>query len=386
MGKPAQTPMVFLRAGGGIGFSPDCVKALAACGLSPDDFGTYDEVKARISAAKSKVWDYDQAKKNKTKLPPKPTAHDRYLANSEGGHLRQNALFQRRRGNFCQNEDGKLNSNYPGAAGYHADWAPCGPHFVGAGRGKRGSTHWLVGRREAEMRDLGKPGTKVKPEEIQKLGLDVAGLTAGKVNKKQVEGLEETAKRRREEEKEAREKRAKALQKTQAGAPGGPGSPKSSTQAVNKAAKCIDAFAEAGMDAMRSKVVSEFGTDEAYKKSKAKLQKAQDDARARMDQAKKAREDAEKQYKKGKISFLEMRRARREHGRAAAAYGDAKTKNESAKCLHEQAKKLKAFQEKNGGALPSMSGSVPSTGGKSAESKRPVYDETRVADTGSETM
>src|SRR5689334_22240329 len=105
MGQTGQTPGVFLLAGGTALFSAACVAALAKCGLSPDDFGSYDHVKGKLRDAKRRVMEHKLAKARKDpNPPPEPSAHDRLLAMSEAGHLRQNALFQRERGNSCQNE------------------------------------------------------------------------------------------------------------------------------------------------------------------------------------------------------------------------------------------------------------------------------------------
>jgi hypothetical protein len=393
MGEPAQTPVVFILAGGSAFFDADCVAALAKCGLHPDDFGSYDHVKGRISSAKNKVYQYDQAVAKKTSpLPDEPTAHERLLAQSEAGHLRQNSLFQRERGNFCENEQANPGnpSQFPGAAGYHDALAPCGPHPVGSGGSKKGSTHWAVGREEAGLHAGRDAGTPVDSKEIKKHSLKCAELTAEGASEDQIESKAKRAKRIRKEEADARKASAAELQKESAGAVSGPGDVAGGDGAAEKAAECIDAFAEAGMDAMRQQVIDNFGTDEAFKKSKARLQAAEDKAKAEVDKAEKRLEDAKERLRqdpKNGENWAEFHRSKGALGRAKGAHAHAKAQNESAECLHQQAKDLLGFQQENGGALPEMSGSVPSSGGrpsKKRKNKRDRYTEKTTTDTDKE--
>src|SRR5262245_35119828 len=57
----AQTPGAWVKAGGGVGWSTDCKAALIACGVNPDNFGTYkDRADSQSAARKSYTDQRDQ--------------------------------------------------------------------------------------------------------------------------------------------------------------------------------------------------------------------------------------------------------------------------------------------------------------------------------------
>lgn len=126
------TPILFARGGASMAWSAECVKALAECGYHPDDFGDYEHVRKRCRNAKNLVGrqnEYDQAPQPKPppNAPnPGPTMHDRFLAESQSGHLTQDATQvragSRGAGNPCDN----LVDGYDSAA------APCMPQHGNA--------------------------------------------------------------------------------------------------------------------------------------------------------------------------------------------------------------------------------------------------------------
>lgn len=371
MGDTGQTPVVFLLAGGVVAFSAACKAALANCGLSPDDFGSYDAVKGNIRAAKKRVMEYQLAKR-RGENPPEPSARDRFLSASEAGHLRQNALFQRARGDSCQNERPRQ-GGFSGAWGYHHDLAPSGPHYVGTGK-KEGTTHWAVGQLESEVREGRKAGAAVGHEEIQNRSLEASKLTAHGVPKKDVEGKSHHTKRRRENEAALRKECAAELKKANAQKAQGPGKVAGGKGDGPTAAECIQAYSDLSMDAMRQQVMSEY-SESNYGGTKKALEKKETDAKAAKEAADKKFEDeldAAKKAPKGKGRWDEVNRAGMERSQARQDYDLAKNANASAHCLREQAKKLEDKLKKDG-ELPPMSGSVPTWYAKDKDKKRNTY-------------
>jgi hypothetical protein len=103
-------------------FSAECKAALLKAGYDPAWFGSYSHTAKQIKAAKDKVAKYDDAvKKGRKRLPPKPTAAEKYLATCQSGHLTQNAVFQEPggRGDPC--------SNLESAPGHSTNDFPCMP-------------------------------------------------------------------------------------------------------------------------------------------------------------------------------------------------------------------------------------------------------------------
>lgn len=101
--KLAQTPGFWIDAAGVGRFSADCVAAMLACGLNPDHFGSYSDVRDKCDAAKQRVAKWNAAKRiedpveraaemNRQGGPP--SAEDYYLAKCQSGHIMQNATAQ----------------------------------------------------------------------------------------------------------------------------------------------------------------------------------------------------------------------------------------------------------------------------------------------------
>lgn len=126
MAGPAQTPTMFLKAGGANPLMlPACKKALAACGYTPEDFGSYKEVGARCGAARKETGEAKPTPGGKPPNDPEhdPTAHEAWLATCESGHIAENTRHQAKRGDndtsFCPL--------------YEWQNAPCMPHSGKAG-------------------------------------------------------------------------------------------------------------------------------------------------------------------------------------------------------------------------------------------------------------
>lgn len=151
---PAQTPCLYLDAGGADQFSKECLKALANCGFPAIGFGSYSQVlKAQGAARKSIAGEPFNSKsgigKRVAGLPPEQQA---FLANGESGHMATNSMYQSPggRGDPC--------SNRPGCAGYDANAAPCTVHQGEST--EPGSAHYQITQTEAgtARSQVGQPG------------------------------------------------------------------------------------------------------------------------------------------------------------------------------------------------------------------------------------
>jgi len=178
----AHAPAVFLKAGSTAMFSDACRAAIANCGFNPDHFGTYKSVQNAQKAARKDL----QAKaKDKAKANPdaangnhlKPCeagmrktrcrCHESPLfrddpetaelardANSESGHVLQNAVMQAPggRNDPCMNEPGNP-PEHVGSSGYDCNKAFCMPHH---GKSTVANTmHGKITLQEGELnRDL----------------------------------------------------------------------------------------------------------------------------------------------------------------------------------------------------------------------------------------
>ncbi len=354
MGAPlGQTPGPWVLAGGAGVFSAACVKALAEAGLEPDDFGSYEHTRDKIRAAKRRVLEAKIARKNGQ--PAEVSAHDQLLAQSDTGHLQQNALFQRKRGDACQNE--RAGSGNPGAPCYDFGGAPCGPHPSGTGKKKAGTTHWAVGGNEASVQEGKEPGDPVSAAECQDVSKETARLTAKGADRQSVEKLTGHDKRRRDKEAEARAASAGEVQAKQGKAVDADSAAGKGVVEGETAAECIDNFTKIGTEQMRRQVMQDYGDPESLKAKKAQLAAAEADAAKRLEeadkQAKKAME--EKDWDGARRAFQEKTWAKQDLRESQAA-------SASADCMAAQVPLLQASMAANGGAMPPMSGSVPGRG------------------------
>ena len=367
MGETGQTPGSYLRGGGAGFFSADCVAALAECGLSPDDFGTYDQVKDKLRAAKRRVMEHKLARaRGQPNAVPAPSAHDRLLAQSEAGHLRQNALFQRERGNSCQNEQPR--PGYPGAQGYHHDLAPCGPHPSGTGSNKTGTTHWAQGEHEAGVRQGRNPGDPVGGPEIRQRSQETSRLTAHGPTDQQLQGQNGWAKRRRNQEADARQASADELKRANAGKVQGAGNVPGGVADGKTAEDCIQAYTDLGMQAMRQQVMNDY-SEENYGATKARLAQAEADAGRAKTAAEQNFQDALARARAappGPGRWDDVQRAGMARTQARQDFAQAQAANASAHCLRDQVRQMQ-----QNGVPADMSGSVPGWG--RGQASRPQY-------------
>jgi hypothetical protein len=348
-------------AGGAGVFSAACVKALAEAGLEPDDFGSYSHSRDKIRAAKRRVMEAKIAKKNGQ--PAEVSAHDQLLAQSETGHLQQNALFQRglTRGDACQNE-----RPGPGGAGapcYDFAGAPCGPHPSGTTPKKVGTTHWAVGGNEASVREGRAPGDPVPASDCQAVSKETARITAKGADRQSVEGLAHHDQRRRDKEAGARAASAGEVQAKQAKAVDADSAAGKGVVEGETAEECIDNFVKIGTEQMRRQVMQDY-SEENLPATKAKLAAAQKAAEDRVEEQEKRRAKAivDKDWDEVQRASQEGAWARQDAKEAAAA-------SASADCMARQVPVLQAQMAANGGAMPPMSGSVPGRG----KAARPTY-------------
>ena len=354
MTKVGQTPGPWLLAGGAGIFSADCVKALAKAGFEPGDFGSYDHVKQRIREAKRRVRECKPGAKPGE--PGGPSAHDALLAQSTNGHLQQNALFQRRRGNACQNEPPGPGGTPAGALCYDLQEAPCAPLPRGTERANRGTSHWASGAGESAVADRIGVGNPVTNRQINNQAKNTIRLAAQGPTRSDVKGLDADARRRRSEEKDARAASAGELTAKKGGKVDADQEGKKAAVDEDSAEKCIESWMKLANEAMRRKVMQDY-SEENYKKTVKDLKAKKKDAQDRLD---KAYEDIAKARKNGdeagvKAAAQEMNWARQDRAEAEKAL-------ESAPCLKDQVGKLQAQMGQNGGAMPPMTGTIPGRG------------------------
>jgi len=153
MTGPAQTPVLFLKAGGSAFFSADCQALLIAAKLNPDWFGSYDKVNKKIQDAKTKCANFDRltpAGQARVPASRRPTPEDRFLADSTAGHLVQDGVYRNARD--PANLSGRNNPCARLVDGYVHGNAPAVP-TQGTGPSKvPGSVEVELSAREIEQR------------------------------------------------------------------------------------------------------------------------------------------------------------------------------------------------------------------------------------------
>jgi len=376
---PAQTPGFFIKAGDTGAWDQDCINAVMKVGFHPDDFGSYDHTLKKIREAKDRVIQAQVGKKyGRSDMPTPPlTDHDRLLNRCQAGHLTQNAVFQRNRYNNCQNERaGDPPSEYPGADGYHHDGAPCGPHPVNPGGRKapqEGTTHWAVGRNEANIANQDgqtlPPGASLTADQINENARGTALRTAAGALPDDMQGTNGRDRNRKNGEASARASSAAALQAQGAGGGSTAGADAATISDADKqkAADCIEAFRQRGLEKMREKVAHDY-SPENYPATQAALDQRANDAEAAVGQAQARRAAAVQARLDRKTAgagraptaeqALEERRAFSGMSSARQDLDQARGAAASGHCLADQARRL----NQQGQPWPSMSGSVPGQG------------------------
>jgi hypothetical protein len=151
-------PVMFLKAGGLSFFSDKCIELLAKAGYEADDFGSYDHVKDRLSAAREKCADPDKAKQGP---PVGPTEREKELGKPmghpdhyESGHLGMNTCMQGQRGKPCSNfVDGHNDGQYP-----------CMPHQGSALDPGSEHNRWTAREVDARKSENAPPGAEARGE------------------------------------------------------------------------------------------------------------------------------------------------------------------------------------------------------------------------------
>jgi hypothetical protein len=145
---------MYLKAGGLSFFSDRCIELLAKFGYEPEDFGSYDHVKERLSEARRKVADADAGKPGATI----PTEREKQLGKPmddpdhyESGHLGMNTCMQGKRGDPC--------SNF--VSGHDDGMYPCMPHQGSATDPGSEHNRWTAAELDAGKGD---PEAKVRGE------------------------------------------------------------------------------------------------------------------------------------------------------------------------------------------------------------------------------
>ena len=212
MKAPVQTPGMWLRSGGAANGMQRCRNALANCGLDPDAFGSYRDVKKSQGAAREELRNKARAERQKKeggseKRHCKPctfrsgeglndktckchwspygqkAADDDYEflhANGESGHQAMDSLFRRQKG-----RDDPC-ANYPpagsnsGTYGYETGKARCMEHYGGSS--VEGTPHYLICREEEDFIAGLKPGPISQQKMQEQVGRSaVVAVTAGRV-------------------------------------------------------------------------------------------------------------------------------------------------------------------------------------------------------------
>jgi hypothetical protein len=354
MTKIGQTPGPWLLAGGAGIFSADCVKALARAGFEPGDVGSYEHVTERIREAKRRVRECKPGAKPGD--PGGPSPHDALLAQSTNGHLQQNAIFQRRRGNACENERPGKGGTPAGALCYDLQTAPCAPLPKGTESANRGTSHWASAAGESAVADRLGVGAPVSSRQSTNQAKNTIRLVAKGPTRSDVKGLDEDARRRRSEERDARAASAGEFKGKKAGKVDADQEGKKAAVDEDSAEKCIESWMKLANEAMRRKVMQDY-SEENYAKTEQALKDKKADAEKRLDKAykdiAKARKDGDEAGVKAAVQ--EMSWARQDKKEAEMALT-------SAPCLKDQVGKLQAQMGQNGGAIPPMTGSVPGRG------------------------
>lgn len=304
--------MSLIKAGGVEAGSAACAKALAACGINPKGFGSYSSVN-KTQAAKRKELGAASRKnakgkkgKGKAHVPPcqgKPSqcrchssqyakdnfTPEEYLhANSQSGHMSQDAFFRQPGGRFdpCQNHPpGKGHS---GTMGYDGTKAPCMDHIGMSSTA--GSPHALVCQTEADFAKSQPKGPMTQAQIEAGVARSAAvAVTGSRWKYPDKEGGKTTMTRVKETDPKAgdiqREFSQKQIEAADSGKYGASGAAASKTPATNfnqlsnnekLAIACIVAEFRQGMADMRKNFEQDngpAGNAKAQQKARAAYQK-----------------------------------------------------------------------------------------------------------------
>jgi hypothetical protein len=317
VGKAGQTPGSWLKGGAGGLWTAACRAALIACGINPDNFGDYD-ARAKAQAAERKKYREQRVaeakKRGKGRRPHEPNcptggdpkalcqcvesaaalkemgAERWMVANSQSGHISQNAFYQGHREDPCSNlAPTKGNA---GTYGYQDNKAFCMDH---QGRANNpGTMHYEITNREAAFAEhTASSGAKTVSQNQIEQG--VAGTaqvaTQGAQSRQRGNGpkwdkpgtltperkaegqLSDKAKNQQAADLQKKENKAKGAGKSGKGKgkkPNAPSAKGPTTKQAKKAVECIQDAWKQSLNELRDNVVNEHST--AAKSAECKKQ------------------------------------------------------------------------------------------------------------------
>jgi hypothetical protein len=315
MSGPAQTPTIFVEAGdAGVIFSPDCVKAIAACGYAPEDFGSYSQVKERIGRAKENTKGSDVAGQAAQVDPNKsPIEHERWVAEGQSGHIAENTRHQATRGDndtsYCPL--------------YDCNEAPCMPHAGNAFSPKTQHGAVLIQDRQTRKDAKEDPGpSKPLGAEREKDATRKAIAAALDWGTKDEQNIAEVPRDKRFESIAALSMTDAEIAAAKAKGDSGLKEAVKKKQQDNKdvAVDCIEAFVDLQWKTMAEKTKN--AKEQTFEKSKADAAAA--DAKVKQ---------LEGQAKKGENVDKQLAQARKQQQDAHAAHADATKKWDEVKDL-----------------------------------------------------
>ncbi len=402
---PDQTPVVFVKAGMAVTFDTTCRKALAKSGVDPENFGSYSGRASAEKAARDEIGkNYaSKAALDKALAGTGKTADDKgpvgtwLLANSQSGHVMQNAFMQGRppggggdrnpRGDPCANvrpvpPDG---SGDAGAYGYDMERALCMDHF-----GKStvaGTPHYEITQGEADFARSLPPGARIDMGTMEQSVRRTAAIAvAGSEGRPDLEDLKGKALKEAQKFDTMQEAHAEELEpgKGKLGDEGTPGyiagakgkKPKGGAQGPEltrdqqMAVECIVAAWKASLDQIRKDSIAENSSEAKEKKKQldAYNEKNGTDHESYEDVPAKDRKKLDKEVQAG----VERRKRDLEKKGAgtAGAANEPPTKDD---CREYQANWLSENQGRDG-SLPPVAGRKPgdrtTDGGGSATSRK----------------
>jgi hypothetical protein len=398
---------MWLKGAMAVLLSEACKKALAACGINPENFGSYDDrLKAQGGERKNyrekrdkeagqsggrphegscpKSGDGKTCRCHESEAGAADLGPEKYaLANSQSGHIAQNAFFQGTRGDPCSNMPPQGAGG--GAYGYDDNRAMCMDHL---GRANQpGTIHYEITQREAQYAEyLKSQGVQTVTQDQMADGVKgTAAIAAGGAQSRHA-GDAENAKfdsnlgkmtaERQETAKAtdaAKDAQTKELQKrsAQSGAAGQSGSAAGGTpnspsgngptsKDKKDAIECIENAWKQSLNDMRARAVDEHSTVanskackdalRAYNKGKPKNEKIKSYSQLPDDERKKVDEKA-----KDEVAARQKELEAKGAGSAGKAGDPSPTKDE---CREYQANWLNE-RKKADGKFPDMQGRVP---------------------------
>ena len=360
---PDQTPVVFVLAGMSVSWDDACKQALTRCGVNPENFGSYSDRAKDEKAARDRLGSGYKGEK----ALKDHGAVEWCEANSQSGHVMQNAFLQGKRDDPCSNV--RPQGGDGGGYGYDMRRALCMDHFGGSTIA--GTPHYEITQGEADFARSLPPGTRVDTNTMEQSVRNTAAIAVAgsQARMSQPDVGELTEERRAQAQKFQAAQQAHAVQLQGPAAPGavaaasgaqaGAGPAAGESGAVNadqqKAVDCIVAAWKKSLDQVRKDAIEQNST--AAQKQKAEL--AAHNAKnppgvASYDQIPPPHKEAADQRVSAAV---ETRQAELEQKKADSA-GEAKKPPTKDDCREYQANWLWQQQQKNG-SLPDVAGRKP---------------------------